>query len=77
MSAPKQQMTGVVALAFTSRTILLCILPSTFFAYAGRWIDARFSFLSPVATLVGLFLALYVVYRLMLREAKRYRTFFS
>ena len=77
MSAPKKSMTGVFALAFTSRVILLCFLPSAFFAYVGRWIDTRLGFSLPIATLVGLFLALYVVYLLMLREAKRYRTFFS
>lgn len=55
----------------------MCLIPPAFFALGGRWIDQRLGLHLPVATFVGLFFALFVVYRLMLREAARYRTLFS
>jgi hypothetical protein len=74
---PPQKLNKMVAVAFTGRIVLLCFIPSVSCALAGRWIDKRLGFSLPVATLVGLFIALFVVYQLMLREANRYRTLFS
>lgn len=65
------------ALSFTARTLFLCFIPSAGFAFLGRWIDRRFDIGWPMATVLGLFFSLYVIYRLMLKEAKRYRAFFT
>ncbi len=72
-----QKSAKIFAIALVSRTLLLCTVPSVVFALAGRWIDHKLDLHWPVATLVGLVLALVVVYRLVLREADRYRAFFS
>lgn len=72
-----QKYSRAFAFAFVTRTLLLCIVPSVLFAFLGRWIDTQMSWSWPLATLGGLFLALLVVYWLVLREAARYRAFFS
>ncbi|MFZ2804030.1 MAG: AtpZ/AtpI family protein [Patescibacteria group bacterium] len=50
--------------------ILLGIaVPTTLFALAGRWLDKRYS-TSPWFTVVGLVLALIVVYIIVMRKGK-------
>lgn len=72
-----QKSPKIFAIALVSRTLLLCTVPSIVCALAGRWIDHKLDLHWPVATLGGLILALGIVYRLVLREAERYRAFFS
>ncbi len=74
---PRQKQTQWFAVGFVTRTLFLCAVPSVLFAFLGRWIDKQWSLSFPVATLSGLILALLVIYRLVLREAARYRAFFS
>lgn len=78
MQAPHTQKSlTVLGLQFTTRIIVLCLAPSAVCALLGRWIDKTFQFTWPFATVLGLFLSLYLIYRLMLREAQRYRELFS
>ncbi|MBP9762913.1 AtpZ/AtpI family protein [Patescibacteria group bacterium] len=67
----------LLGLQFTTRIVILCLIPSVVCAFLGRWIDKHFHLAWPFATVLGLFLSLYIIYRLMLREAQRYRQFFS
>lgn len=66
----------ILAVGYTTRTVLLCLLPPTVFGLAGRWVDHHLRGEWPVGSIIGLFLAMYVTYRLMLREAARYKDLF-
>lgn len=67
----------VLALGYTTRTVLLCLLPPTVFGLAGRWVDHYLRWHLPVGSITGLLFALYITYKLMAREADRYKELFS
>lgn len=71
-SAPKKKVSQLVAAEYVWETLLAVALPPTVFAFVGRWLDKRFHH-THLFTLIGFFLALIVVVRLMLEKAQKFK----
>ena len=71
-STPKKKVSQLVAAEYVWEILLAVALPPTVFAFLGRWLDKRFHH-THLFTLIGFFLALIVVVRLMLEKAQRFK----
>jgi len=58
------------AVGFVWQLLVLIAVPTTLFAFAGRWIDTRFG-TTPWATGAGLVVALALAFLVALREGRK------
>ncbi len=68
---PKKTIHMFEAVEYVWDVLLAVALPTTLFAYAGRWLDKRYE-LSPWFTVLGLCMALFVTRALVKKQIERY-----
>ena len=72
LTEPKKIIHVFEAVEYVWDVLLAVILPTTLFAYAGRWLD-KYNDSSPWFTLLGLVLALLVTRALVKKQIERYK----
>lgn len=71
ISAPKKKINKWQALGFVWEIFFTVAVPTIVFALAGRWLDTRWH-VTPLFSIIGLALALAIIYILVKRQARRF-----
>ena len=70
-SPPTKKINKWQALGFVWDIFFAVAVPTVIFALAGRWLDTRWH-VTPLFTVIGLVLALAIIYVLVKRKARRF-----